>query len=87
VRWFVKDNVALSVEARYIHLSCAGIYSPNLGPNSWPECWASVGFSKNQNESSRRKSSGIRNSIAGIFKCRATANSRSLAKKCSVQQF
>jgi opacity protein-like surface antigen len=34
VRWFVTDNVALSVEARYLHLSCASMYSPNLGLNN-----------------------------------------------------
>ena len=34
VRWFVRDNVALSIEARYIHLSCAGMNSPNDGVNN-----------------------------------------------------
>ena len=33
-RWFIKKNVALSLEARYLHLSCAGIDSPNLGVNN-----------------------------------------------------
>lgn len=33
VQWFVKDNVAFSVEARYLHMSCAGISKPNLGLN------------------------------------------------------
>jgi lipid A 3-O-deacylase len=34
VRWFLKENLALSVEARYLHLSCAGMDSPNLGLNN-----------------------------------------------------
>jgi lipid A 3-O-deacylase len=34
VRWFVAHNVALGVEARYLHLSDASIYSPNLGLNN-----------------------------------------------------
>jgi opacity protein-like surface antigen len=33
VNWFLKDNVALTLEARYIHWSCAGISRPNLGLN------------------------------------------------------
>jgi len=31
--WFLKDNVALTVEARYVHWSCAGLSEPNLGLN------------------------------------------------------
>jgi hypothetical protein len=34
VRWFLRDNVALSIEARYLHMSCAGLSSPNLGLNN-----------------------------------------------------
>ena len=34
VRWFIEDNVALSLEARYTHMSCAGMDSPNLGLNT-----------------------------------------------------
>ncbi len=34
VHWFFKDNVALTVTARYIHMSCAGINQPNNGLNS-----------------------------------------------------
>lgn len=34
VRWFIKDNIALSIEARYLHMSCAGLNSPNLGLNN-----------------------------------------------------
>lgn len=34
VRWFIRDNVALSIEARYLHMSCAGLSSPNLGLNN-----------------------------------------------------
>ncbi len=33
VQWFIKDNLALTLEARYIHWSCAGINNPNLGLN------------------------------------------------------
>jgi opacity protein-like surface antigen len=33
VQWFLKDNVALSLEAHYLHWSCAGINKPNLGLN------------------------------------------------------
>ena len=31
--WFLKDNVALTAEARHVHWSCAGIHKPNLGLN------------------------------------------------------
>lgn len=34
VRWFVRDNLALGIEARYLHISCAGLHSPNLGLNN-----------------------------------------------------
>jgi lipid A 3-O-deacylase len=34
IRWFIRDNVALGIEARYIHISCAGINQPNLGLNN-----------------------------------------------------
>jgi hypothetical protein len=33
VHWFLKDKVALTLEVCYMHLSCAGISSPNLGVN------------------------------------------------------
>jgi opacity protein-like surface antigen len=33
IQWFLKDNVALTLEARYVHWSCAGISHPNLGLN------------------------------------------------------
>ncbi len=33
VRWFLRDNLALTGEARYMHFSCAGINHPNLGIN------------------------------------------------------
>ena len=33
VQWFIKDNLALSVEARYVHWSCAGMERPNCGLN------------------------------------------------------
>ncbi len=34
VRWFIRDNLALSLELRYLHMSCAGINRPNLGLNN-----------------------------------------------------
>ena len=34
VRWFVRNNIALGIEARYLHMSCAGIHPPNLGLNN-----------------------------------------------------
>ncbi len=33
LQWFLKENVALSLETRYVHWSCAGISKPNLGLN------------------------------------------------------
>jgi len=33
VQWFIKDNVSISAEARYVHWSCAGINHPNDGLN------------------------------------------------------
>jgi len=33
VHWFVRDDLALTSEVRYMHMSCAGIHSPNLGVN------------------------------------------------------
>ncbi len=33
VQWFIKKNLALGLEARYVHWSCAGISHPNLGLN------------------------------------------------------
>jgi hypothetical protein len=34
VHWFVRDNVAVTMEARYLHVSSAGLYHPNLGLNT-----------------------------------------------------
>ena len=34
VQWFIRDNFALGLEARYLHMSCAGIHPPNLGLNT-----------------------------------------------------
>ncbi len=34
VQWFIRDNVAVTVEARYLHVSSASIYTPNLGLNT-----------------------------------------------------
>jgi lipid A 3-O-deacylase len=33
VHWFVRDNVAITFEGGFLHLSCAGINSPNQGLN------------------------------------------------------
>ncbi len=33
IQWFLKDNLAVSLEARYLHMSCAGLSKPNLGLN------------------------------------------------------
>jgi len=34
VRWFLRDDLALTGDVRYTHLSCAGIHQPNLGINN-----------------------------------------------------
>ena len=33
-QYFLRPNLALTLEARYFHLSCAGISNPNLGLNT-----------------------------------------------------
>ena len=33
VHWFLRDNLALTGDIRFLHVSCAGIHSPNLGMN------------------------------------------------------
>ena len=33
MHWFVRDNLALTGEVKYMHMSCAGIDKPNLGLN------------------------------------------------------
>jgi lipid A 3-O-deacylase len=33
LHWFIKDNLAVTLEGRFLHLSCAGINSPNHGIN------------------------------------------------------
>lgn len=33
VLWYLKDNMALTVNAHYLHFSCAGLHAPNLGLN------------------------------------------------------
>lgn len=35
VHWFLRDNLALTSEVKYLHMSCAGIHPPNLGLNSF----------------------------------------------------
>ncbi len=32
--WLIRNNLAVTAEARYLHLSCAGMRSPNLGVNA-----------------------------------------------------
>jgi hypothetical protein len=32
--WFVRDNLALTFEVGYLHMSCAGLHDPNLGVNA-----------------------------------------------------
>lgn len=34
VHWFMRDNLALTGDVRYMHISCAGISSPNQGMNN-----------------------------------------------------
>lgn len=33
VHWFIRDDLALTLEVRYLHFSCAGISDPNRGVN------------------------------------------------------
>jgi lipid A 3-O-deacylase len=33
LNWFLKDNMSLSLESRFLHISCAGINQPNRGLN------------------------------------------------------
>lgn len=33
VQWFIRNNVSIGLEARYLHMSNAGIHEPNLGLN------------------------------------------------------
>ncbi len=32
--WFVRDDLALTFEVGYLHMSCAGLHDPNLGVNT-----------------------------------------------------
>jgi hypothetical protein len=32
--WFLRDDLALTFEAGYLHFSCAGLHDPNLGVNT-----------------------------------------------------
>src|SRR5215472_917231 len=34
VHWFLKENLALTSDVRFLHISCAGIHQPNLGANN-----------------------------------------------------
>ena len=40
VHWFLRDNLALTSDVRYTHMSCAGIHKPNLGVNN---VWFMIG--------------------------------------------
>jgi hypothetical protein len=33
-QWFIRENLALTCELGYFHISCGGIHDPNLGLNS-----------------------------------------------------
>jgi hypothetical protein len=33
VQYFLRDNLAFTAEVRFLHISCGGIHSPNLGIN------------------------------------------------------
>jgi hypothetical protein len=33
IHWFMRDDLALTGEVRYLHVSCGGIHAPNLGMN------------------------------------------------------
>lgn len=33
VHWFIRNELAITAEVRYLHLSCAGLSQPNLGLN------------------------------------------------------
>jgi hypothetical protein len=35
--WFIRDNLALTVETGFLHFSCAGLHHPNLGVNTIKE--------------------------------------------------
>jgi hypothetical protein len=35
VHYFLRDNLALTIEARYLHMSCAGLSQPNTGLNAF----------------------------------------------------
>jgi len=32
--WFISDKMAISIEGRYLHISCAGLHNPNNGVNT-----------------------------------------------------
>jgi hypothetical protein len=34
IHWFMRDDLALTGDVRYLHVSCGGIHSPNLGMNN-----------------------------------------------------
>ena len=34
IHWFMRDDLALTGEVRYLHVSCGGIHAPNLGMNN-----------------------------------------------------
>jgi len=39
IMWFLRHNLPLSLEARYVHRSCADWHKPNLDLNGLQDCW------------------------------------------------
>jgi hypothetical protein len=37
IMWVLRDNLALSLETRYVYWSCAGLHQPNSGLNGLTE--------------------------------------------------
>lgn len=42
--WFIRDDLALTFEVGYLHMSCAGIHDPNLGVNTIKEFLGATWF-------------------------------------------
>ena len=39
IMWFLRHNLALSLDAHYVHRSCADWHKPHLDLNGLQECW------------------------------------------------
>ena len=39
IMWFLRHNLALSLDARYVHRSCADWHKPHLDLNGLQDCW------------------------------------------------